>query len=123
MHYFPIVLVKQMSHGCAYTYENSSLLEKLKGWRRGGGGGQLGKSLSVREGGGEGSAFYFLSAKFESKSFMWSIHTGCVCFFLRGCYVWCPFFLISCIPVLTTSQSFVQNMWEGKRKIQGFFCD
>ena len=76
MHYFPIVLVKQMSHGCAYTYENSSLLEKLKGWR--GGGGAMREIIECK--GGGGSAFYFLSAKFESKSFMWSIHTGCVFF-------------------------------------------
>ena len=55
------VLVKQMSHGCAYTYENSSLLEKLKGWRGGGGGGVLraalrGNYMSKKErkkGGGE----------------------------------------------------------------------
>ena len=37
IHYFPIVLVRLVSHGCSNTYENSSLQKNCKvGWRGGG---------------------------------------------------------------------------------------
>ena len=42
IHYFPIVLVRQVSHGCSYTYENSPFQKNCKVREEGGNVGNLG---------------------------------------------------------------------------------